>query len=176
MLCYIPPCSFGVKKVPVMKIRCREIRRWWKLNRKECVVFRSHWSILQLGICFWFVMWWLFSFGNLFRMLWHCFFQGSGMLAGISCSYSTTEYCSECILDKDAVKYKGETLLVQVHYHRYAWGYWQWPLLITMALWGSEYWTTILVRPSTSSHLRKGVWLSILMPLFCVSGSSCGLI
>ena len=115
MLCYIHPGSLGVKKVSVMKVWCWEIR-------KECVFLRSGWSFLwlifQFRIVFWIIMWWFFSFGFLVWRQWHCFFQGSGMLEGVNCLYCTPEYCSSCILDKDAVKKKGETVLVQVHYLR----------------------------------------------------------
>ena len=139
MLHYILQSLFRVSKVPVMKIRCGEIRWWWVLNRKECVFLRSGWPFLQLGIVFQIILWWFFSFGNLFQRLWHCFFQGSGILAGVSCSYSTPEFCSGWILDKVSVNRRGETLLVQVCYLRCAWGYQQWPLLIMMELQGSKY-------------------------------------
>ena len=108
MLRYIPQSLFRVSEVSVMKVWCREIRQWWIPNRKEYVFFRSGRSFLQLGIQIWivfqFIMWWLFSISNVFWMLWHCFFQGSGTLAGVSCLFSTPVYCSGCILDKDAVK------------------------------------------------------------------------
>ena len=104
---YIPPCPFGVKEVPIMKIRFEEIRWWWEPNRNEHVIFWCRWTFLWLGfrfeIGFW-TMWWFFSFGFLFQMLWHCFFQGSRTLAGVNCSYSTPEFCSRWVPDKDAVK------------------------------------------------------------------------
>ena len=143
VLCYKPSCPFSVKKVLVTKIRCVETRRWWKPNRKEYVILRGHRSFLQLsfwlGIGFRIVLWWFDRFGMLFQRLWHCFFRGSGTLVGVSCSYSTPEYCSGWILDKDAVKDKGETVLVQVRYRKGARGYWQCLLLITMELLGSKY-------------------------------------
>ena len=143
MLHYIPPCPFGIKEVPITKIRCVEIRWWWEPNRKEHVILRCGRSFLQLG--FWLrtgfrlVVRWFFSCGIMFQRLWHCFFQGSGTLAGVSCSYSTPESCSRWIPDKDAVKDKGETVLVQVHYRKYAQGYQQWLLLVMTELLGSEY-------------------------------------
>ena len=118
VLQYILQSLFRISEVPVMMVWCREVRWWWILNRKECVFVWSGrsflWLWIWIGIVFWLFMWWFISFSNLFQRLWHCFFQGSGMLAGVSCSYSTPEFCSGCIPDKDAVNRKGETLLAQV--------------------------------------------------------------
>ena len=108
VLHYILLSSCRVYEVPVMKVWCRGKKRCWIPNRKECDILWGCGSFLWLGfhirIVFQLHMWWFFVFWNLFQRLWYCFFQGSGMLAGVNCSYSTPEYCSEWILDKDAVK------------------------------------------------------------------------
>ena len=107
VLHYVPQSLIRISELLVMKIRCREIRWWWIPNRKEHVFLGSSrsflWLRIQIGIVFWFLMWWFVIFGNMFQDKRHCFFQGSGMLAVVNCLYSTPEFHSGWILDKDAV-------------------------------------------------------------------------
>ena len=65
--------------------------------------------------------------------------QGSGTLAGVSCSFVPQKFVPVEFRIRDAVNRMGETILAQVRCLRYDWGYCQWPLLATMELQSSKY-------------------------------------
>ena len=51
--------------------------------------------------------------------------QGSGMWAGVSCSFVPQNFALVVFRIRDAVNRMGETILVQVQCLRYDWGYHQ---------------------------------------------------
>ena len=66
--------------------------------------------------------------------------QGSGMWAGVSCSFVPQNvFVLVEFQIRDAINRMGETIPAQVRCLRYDQGYCQWPLLATMELWGSKY-------------------------------------
>ena len=91
--------------------------------------------------------------------------QGSGTLAGVSCSFDYPWILFREDSGLEPVNSVGETILAQVHCLRFDWGYRQNLKVLNTR---QPSW----VRPSTSSHSRRGVRLSILMSPFLVSNSN----
>ena len=135
VLCYIPQGLIRVLEVPVTKIRFWELkwkvlwqRWWWILNRSKHIIIWCCRCFLQLssvciGMVFHALVWWF----SMFRIVFHAVFHASFRVQEcwqvsaahiVPLSFVLVEFQIRCCKDK------GETILVQVCYHRYTQGYW----------------------------------------------------